>query len=94
MDAHEFTLLLGGTHRDAAEAVYTVCDDALLWSSGGTLGLSFSRDRTTRYAAIRDALADVRSAGVEVLRILPTGDHDPTLPLSPESLAILSSARA
>lgn len=71
---YDFTLILSGVSElsDAiANAVYAVCDDALLATSGGVASLDFTRPAATMKDAILAAIADVRQVGrgIDVLRI-------------------------
>lgn len=74
MKKYEFTLVLEGTaelSEELSDALYDAgCDDASLGSCGGLLSLDFHRESSSLEEAIRSAIANVRSAGLEVASVV------------------------
>ena len=53
------------------------CDDALLWSRGGAVGLSFDREADSLGDAVGSAIRDVERAGLAVSRVEVAGRGEP-----------------
>jgi len=70
MKLHEFTLILStDPDEDAADRLYGVFDDGTLSTIAGVPQIHFHRDAATLEDAIRSAIGDVRSCGVDVARV-------------------------
>lgn len=73
MRSYDFTLILKGVvkfDRHLMDALYeSGCDDGNLALSNGRPQIRFSRESKSLKEAIVSAIRDVRSAGVEVLRV-------------------------
>jgi hypothetical protein len=71
--SHKFVVTLSGVSEitDALEdaVLGAGCDDALLWSRGGVLGLSFDREAGSLGDAVGSAIRDVERAGFAVARV-------------------------
>ena len=67
---HRFTLILKGVGEITDDLENDVlnagCDDALLWSRDGEVGLDFERQRTTAGRAVGSAVDALNSVGYEV----------------------------
>ena len=76
---YSFTLVLSGVTEitDDLERglLASGCDDALLWSSAGVVGLDFDREAESWGAAIASAIKAVESTGlpVRVEKVVPPG---------------------
>lgn len=71
---YNFTLVLAATEltTELEDALFEAgCDDACLSQTGGVMYLEFDRVGQSRDEAIAAALANVRTAGVQVLRVVP-----------------------
>ena len=80
MKEHEFTLVLAHPEEseEDADALYEAgCRDGSISTSGGVTRIDFHRQAATLEEAIRSAIANVRAAGFDVVRVQ----------LEPESLA-------
>jgi hypothetical protein len=70
---HNFAVTLAGVSEitDAMEdaVLGAGCDDALLWSRGGTVYLRFGREAESLGDAIGSAVKDVERAGLSVARV-------------------------
>jgi len=70
---HRFTLILTGLTEmtdAAANALYEAgCDDGTPGSSDGVAFVGFDREATDLSHAIRSAVADVRKAGFDIVRV-------------------------
>jgi hypothetical protein len=68
MSEYTFTVMLPHIENVTPEletALFEAgCDDALVWSSNGKVGLDFTRQANSREEAIGSALADLRQAGI------------------------------
>lgn len=69
MKVYEFTLILPEVDDETADAIYGKCKDSSLGKGGGTTYLAFDREAASLEAAIDSALTDLRSLGVQPLRI-------------------------
>lgn len=70
MKDHEFTLILKTDPNDSvAEKMYGIFQDGTLSTIAGLAQIDFSREADHLETAIRSAIADVRSAGIEVERV-------------------------
>jgi hypothetical protein len=70
MKEHEFTLILSETPDDAAaDRLYGIIDDGTISSIADVASISFHRARPHLEDAIRSAIADVQSCGVQVRRV-------------------------
>lgn len=69
MKVYQFTLILPDLDGGTAEAIYAACNDSSLGRTSGTTYLAFDREATSLELAIESALADLKSLGVEPLRI-------------------------
>jgi hypothetical protein len=75
MPDHEFVLILGpGVEVDDATAdklFEAGCDDGTFGSRGGVAYVDFTREAPTFRGAVLSAIADVRKAGLPVVRVEP-----------------------
>ena len=69
MKVYEFTLILPEVDDETADAIYGKCEDSSLGKGNGTTYLAFDREAASLEAAIDSALTDLRSLGVQPLRI-------------------------
>ncbi len=70
MKDHEFTLILKtDPSDDVADKMYGIFQDGTLSAIAGLAQIDFSREADQLETAIRSAIADVRSAGIEVERV-------------------------
>lgn len=70
MREHDFTLILtDDPDEDAADRLYAAFDDGTLATISGVPQVSFHRDAPSLEAAIRSAIANIKSAGFEVARV-------------------------
>jgi len=73
MNKHDFTLVVSNRvelTESVANALYAAgCDDATPGTCEGIVTLDFHRDAASLEEAIRTAIANVRSAGLEVDRV-------------------------
>ena len=73
MTKYEFTLILKGTPElteEMADALYEAgCDDGTPSTCNGVCSIDFHREAESLEAAIRSAIAHVKSAGYEVERV-------------------------
>ena len=76
---YAFTLVLSGTAKITDELERALlasgCDDALLWSSAGVVGLDFDREADSWGAAIASAIKAVESSElpIRVEKVVPPG---------------------
>lgn len=73
---YDFELILAATEmtEDMADRLYGAgCDDGLVASRGGVVFVDFIREGDSLKAAVASAIADVRKAGEDVIRIEPEG---------------------
>lgn len=64
---HDFSLIAvgaGSADDPMFDRLYAVCDDCSLWSSQGTVRLTFHREAPTLDQAIGSAIRDLKSIGV------------------------------
>jgi hypothetical protein len=71
MHEHEFALILAHAEQsdDDAERLYAEFDDGTIVTSHEVTRIEFAREAKSLEAAIRSAVADVRRAGFQVVRI-------------------------
>ena len=73
MAKYEFALIFKGqlelTEEIADELFEAGCDDGTLGTCNGVFSIDFHREGDSLEAAIRSAIADVKSAGYEVKRV-------------------------
>lgn len=70
MKEHEFTLVLTtAPDDDTADRLYGAIDDGTIASVGDVATISFHRARPHLEEAIRSAIADVQSCGLQVRRV-------------------------
>jgi len=73
LKCYRFTLTLAGESEMTDELQGRIlsvgCDDACLWSEGGTLYLSFDREAGSLGQAIGSAVEDVERAGSAAARV-------------------------
>ena len=70
MREHNFTLILTAAPDDeAADRLYGEFDDGTLSTISGVPQVHFHRQETSLEAAIRSAIANIRSAGFDVARV-------------------------
>jgi hypothetical protein len=81
MTKYEFTLILKGAvelTEEMADALYDAgCDDGTPGTCNGVGSIAFHREAESLEAAIRSAIANVKSAGYEVERVLIEVDTMP-----------------
>ena len=81
MTKYEFTLVLKGDlelTEEIADGLYEAgCDDGTPGTCNGVFSIDFHREADSLEAAIRSALADVKSAGYEVERVEIQADTMP-----------------
>ncbi len=67
---HDFTLILtADPDEEAADRLYGVCDDSTLTTIAGVPQMHFHRAGASLEAAIRSAIASIRSVGFDVARV-------------------------
>lgn len=70
MKEHDFTLILtADPDEEAADRFYGVIDDGTLSTISGVPQVHFHREGTSLEAAIRSAIANIKSAGFDVARV-------------------------
>lgn len=69
MKTYEFTLILPNVDEKTAEAIYGKCRDSSLGMSNGTTYVAFDRQSKSLESAIDSAIADLKSVGVQPLRV-------------------------
>ena len=69
MKTYEFTLILQEVDDETAETIYSLCNDSSLGKSNGTTYIAFDREGETLESAIDSAIVDLKSLGVQPLRI-------------------------
>ncbi len=70
MREHDFTLILtADPDEEAADRLYGVCDDGTLATVAGVPQMHFHRASASLEAAIRSAIANIRSVGFDVTRV-------------------------
>jgi hypothetical protein len=73
MNKYEFTLILAESlelTEDLADALFAAgCDDGTPGTCHGVFSIDFHRQAVSIEAAIRSAIADVRTAGYEMTRV-------------------------
>jgi hypothetical protein len=70
MREHDFTLILSADpDEEEADRLYGVIDDGTLSTISGVPQMRFHREGTSLEAAIRSAIANIRSAGFDVARV-------------------------
>ncbi|MCL4198115.1 MAG: hypothetical protein KJZ69_11550 [Phycisphaerales bacterium] len=70
MTEHEFTLILSAEpDEEQADRLYSVFDDGTLASVAGVPQVHFHRRAGSLVEAIRSAIADVRQAAFDVIRV-------------------------
>jgi hypothetical protein len=73
MNKYEFTLILAESlelTEDLADALFAAgCDDGTPGTCHGVFSIDFHRQAVSLEAAIRSAIADVRTAGYEMTRV-------------------------
>ena len=69
MKTYEFTLLLPNVDEQTASAIYGRCKDSSLGKCSGTTYLAFDREAESLESAIDSAVADLKSVGVQPLRL-------------------------
>lgn len=81
MTKYEFTLILKGapelTEEMADELFAAGCDDGTPGTCNGVFSIDFHREADSLEAAIRSAIAHVRTAGYEVERVQIEADTMP-----------------
>jgi predicted DNA-binding transcriptional regulator AlpA len=75
MKVFEFTIVASGLDPDTDDFEDRLfdagCDDATIVVKGGAIVLEFARDADSLSDAIESAMASVRSAGAEIVRVEP-----------------------
>ena len=69
MKTYEFTLFLPDVDDETADAIYGKCKDSSLGKCSGTTYVAFDREADSLESAIDSAVADLKSAGVQPLRL-------------------------
>lgn len=70
MREHDFTLILNADpDEEEADRLYSVIDDGTLSTISGVPQVRFHREGRSLEAAIRSAIANIRSAGFDVARV-------------------------
>lgn len=70
MREHNFTLILtADPDEEAADRLYGAFDDGTLSTISGVPQVHFHREGTSLEAAIRSAIANIKSAGFDVARV-------------------------
>jgi len=69
MKTYEFTVIIPDVDETTADAIYGKCGDASLGKSNGMTYVAFDRDGESLESAIDSAVADLRSVGVQPLRV-------------------------
>ncbi len=70
MTEHEFTLILSAEpDEEQADRIYSVFDDGTNSSVAGVPQIHFHRQAGSLVEAIRSAIADVRQAAFDVIRV-------------------------
>ena len=70
MKVHEFTLILtAGPNEEESDRLYSIFNDGTLVTIAGVPQVHFHREAPSLEDAIGSALADVRKAGFEVVRV-------------------------
>lgn len=70
MTEHEFTLILSvEPDEEQADRLYSIIDDGTLCSVAGVPQIHFHRQAGSLVEAIRSAIADVRRAAFDVIRV-------------------------
>lgn len=70
MKEHDFTLILNADpDEEAADRLYGVIDDGTLSTISGVPQVHFHRAGTSLEAAIRSAIANIKSVGFDVARV-------------------------
>jgi hypothetical protein len=80
MKEHEFTLVLSADPDDSeSEKMYGIFDDGTISTIAGVPQIHFHRESGSLEEAIRSAIGDVRSTGIDVDRV----EMSPTSLLQP-----------
>ena len=69
MMTYEFTLIIREIGDERVEALYARCDDASTGRSNGVAYVAFDREAESLESAIDTAVGDLRSVGIQPLRI-------------------------
>ena len=70
MKEHEFTLILKtDPSEDEAESLYGIFQDGTITTAASVPRIHFHREARSLEQAIRSAIADVQSSGIEVERV-------------------------
>ena len=69
MRTYEFTLVVSDLDDETADAIYGKCKDSSLGKCNGRTYVAFDREADSLESAIDSAIADLRSLGVQPLRI-------------------------
>lgn len=69
MKTYEFTLVLPDIDEETADAIYGKCTDSSLGKCSGTTCIAFDREAESLEFAIDSAVADLKSVGVQPLRL-------------------------
>ena len=70
MKEHEFTLILSGElDEKEADHLYKTFNDGTLSTFEGNSKIEFHRQADSLEQAIRSAIGDVRSAGIDIARV-------------------------
>ena len=69
MRVYQFTLILSDLDDEIADAIYGKCRDSSTGRANGAAYVAFDREAVSLESAIASAVADLRSVGVEPLRI-------------------------
>lgn len=70
MKEHEFLLILtADPNEEEADRLYSIFNDGTLSTIAGVPQIRFHREAPSLEEAIRSALADVKSAGFNILRV-------------------------
>jgi len=75
MKTHEFTLVLtADPSEEEADRLYAILDDGTLATVVGVPQICFHRQAESLEDALRSAIADIRSAGLDVSHVEMTPD--------------------
>ncbi|HUT08930.1 MAG TPA: hypothetical protein VMY42_00395 [Thermoguttaceae bacterium] len=69
MKIYEFTLIIPDVDDETADAIYEKCKDSSLGKCGGETYVAYDREAESLESAIDSAVADLRSLGIQPLRI-------------------------
>jgi len=70
MKEHQFTLVLTtDPDEEQADAIYGVLNDGTISTVAGVAQIHFHREAESLEQAIRSAIGDVRSVGIDVARV-------------------------